>query len=83
MQMNLADYSGNQWVNVFANEAETILGATSEEVGNADSEELTRIIEQASFKTFIFKLRVKMETFNVRNIVKCSLLANFIYIILG
>lgn len=63
--MNLADWSGNQWVNVFANEAEQILGATSDEIGQAADDELARIIEAANFKTFSFRLRAKMETYNV------------------
>lgn len=63
--MNLADWSGNQWVNVFANEAEQILGATSEQVGQSSTEELDGIIEAANFKTFMFRLRAKMETYNV------------------
>lgn len=68
--MNLADWSGNQWVNVFAAEAEKVLGATSEEIGRAaelGAEELTNVIEAANFKRFLFRFRAKTETYNVRN----------------
>lgn len=76
LQMNIADWSGNLWVNVFAEEAEKIVGATSAEVGvafDAGTDSLTSILEVANFKEFHFKLRAKVETFNV------SLVAYFRY----
>lgn len=67
LSMNLGDWSGNQWVNTFASEAEKILGITSQELGEAieqDPEALTNTISMANFSEFVFRCRTKMETYN-------------------
>lgn len=65
--MNLGDWSGNQWVNMFASEAEKVFGMTSQEIGEAmerDPEAMTNLVDKANFKEFVFKCRAKMETYN-------------------
>lgn len=66
--MNLADWSGNQWVTMFSSEAEKIFDMTSQEVGEAtetNPEAMINIADKANFKNFIFKCRAKIETYNV------------------
>lgn len=66
--MNLADWTDNQWVSVFTNEAEQIMGKTSQEVGEAheqDPESLIAICNKAHFAEYIFKCRARFETYNV------------------
>jgi hypothetical protein len=68
VQMNIGDWSDNQWVSLFSSEAEKILGKTSQEVGLAmenDTEAATAIFREANFKQFVFKCRAKLETYNV------------------
>ncbi|KAF2901892.1 hypothetical protein ILUMI_04293 [Ignelater luminosus] len=65
--MNIGDWSGNQWVSMFASEAEKVLGMTSEQVGEAaeaNPQALTGITDKANFKQFILKCRAKTDTFN-------------------
>jgi replication factor A1 len=80
VQMNIGDWSDNQWVSLFSSEAEKILGKTSQEVGLAmenDTEAATAIFREANFKQFVFKCRAKLETYNVnRKIFKFFSLMN-------
>lgn len=64
--MNIGDWSGNQWMNVFSTEAEKILGVSSQEVGEArENNEDGKLLQEANFREFIFKCRTKLETYNV------------------
>lgn len=70
--MNLADWTDNQWVSVFAGEAEKILGKGSQEVGEAHEQNPDNLIEicnKANFSEYIFKCRAKFETYNVSYIL--------------
>lgn len=64
--MNVGDWSGNQWMNVFSTEAEKILGVSSQEVGEAkENKEDGKLLQDANFREFVFKCRTKLETYNV------------------
>ncbi|CAH0547198.1 unnamed protein product [Brassicogethes aeneus] len=65
--MNVGDWSGNQWVSMFSNEAEKVLGLTAQEVGEQvdnQSQTMASIVDKANFKQFVLKCRAKMETYN-------------------
>ncbi|KAJ8924906.1 hypothetical protein NQ315_001063 [Exocentrus adspersus] len=65
--MNVGDWSGNQWVSMFNDEAEKVLGMTAQEVGariEQEADAMSAIADKAHFKQFIMKCRVKQETFN-------------------
>lgn len=67
-QMSLSDWSGNQWVTAFTDEAEMILGGSSEELGemkDTDPNMFTEKISEAGLKSYVFKLKVKLENFSV------------------
>lgn len=69
MQMNVGDWSGNQWVSMFSSEVEKVLGMTAEEVGQQveqNPEAMMSIANTAHFKQFVMKCRAKVETYNVR-----------------
>lgn len=73
--MNIGDWSGNQWVSMFATEAEKVLGMTSDEVGQAveaNPQALADIADKANFKRFILKCRAKTETYNVNSLIIIS-----------
>lgn len=66
--MNLSDWSGNLWVTVFNDQGEVLLGITSNELGKLKENNVNMYwekLDEACFKSFIFRLRVKHETFNV------------------
>ncbi|KAG7204042.1 hypothetical protein KM043_001901 [Ampulex compressa] len=75
---NLADWTENQWITAFNEDAEKILGITAQELGELHENDNDAYLEkfgEATFKSFIFKLRVKMEVFSDENRLKTMSLA--------
>uniref|UniRef100_A0A3B5LQI0 Replication protein A subunit n=1 Tax=Xiphophorus couchianus TaxID=32473 RepID=A0A3B5LQI0_9TELE len=72
LSANIADHADNQWVTCFQDSAEAILGQNAAYLGQLkDSNEsaFDEIFQQANFNTFIFRNRVKLETYNVSKTV--------------
>uniref|UniRef100_A0A3Q3QNJ7 Replication protein A subunit n=1 Tax=Monopterus albus TaxID=43700 RepID=A0A3Q3QNJ7_MONAL len=68
LSANIADYGDNQWVTCFQESAEAILGQNAAYLGQLkDSNEAAfdEVFQQANFNTFVFRNRVKLETYNV------------------
>uniref|UniRef100_A0A336LJ18 Replication protein A subunit n=1 Tax=Culicoides sonorensis TaxID=179676 RepID=A0A336LJ18_CULSO len=63
--MLIGDWTSNRYVTVFTETGETLLNKTSQEVGEAlelgDAE--SNILESVNFKSFLFKIRTKVETY--------------------
>ena len=64
----MIDSTDSNWVTMFQDQGENILGVSSNELAslrenNPDS--FQKVFNEATFKEFFFKLRVKMETYNV------------------
>lgn len=78
---NLTDFSDGQWVTCFGKEAEQLIGATAEDLGemySMQSKEDSRfedILNDAPFKPFIFRLRTKMEVYNDESRLKTSVMS--------
>ncbi|XP_076637806.1 replication protein A 70 [Colletes latitarsis] len=75
LSLNLADWSDNQWVTMFNDEAEKILGITAQELGELQENDNDTYLEKfgdTTFKSFVFKLRVKAEIFNDENKLKAT-----------
>ncbi|XP_052075679.1 replication protein A 70 kDa DNA-binding subunit-like [Mytilus californianus] len=67
LSANLADFSDNQWVTCFQESAELILGKPADELGDLkDTNEAAydQAFQDAMFKSYIFRLRAKIETYN-------------------
>ncbi|XP_061197079.1 replication protein A 70 kDa DNA-binding subunit-like isoform X2 [Saccostrea echinata] len=67
LSANLGDYSDNQWVTCFQESAEAMLGVSADDLGSLkDSNEsaFDQVFQDALFKSYIFKLRAKVETYN-------------------
>ncbi|CAN0330016.1 replication protein A 70 kDa DNA-binding subunit-like [Lampetra fluviatilis] len=68
LQANLADFSDNQWVTCFHETSEVLLGDTAERLGalkaQGDDEAIDRIFHEATFRSYMFRLRVKAEHYN-------------------
>lgn len=77
LSANIADYADNQWVTCFQESAEAILGQNAAYLGQLkDSNEAAfdEIFQQANFNTFIFRSRVKLETYNDESRIKASVM---------
>ncbi|KAM9811370.1 replication protein A 70 kDa DNA-binding subunit isoform X1 [Syngnathus typhle] len=72
---NIADYSDNQWVTCFQESAEAILGQNAAYLGQLkDSNEAAfdEVFQQVNFNTFVFRTRVKLETYNDESRIKAT-----------
>uniref|UniRef100_A0A1A8D181 Replication protein A subunit n=1 Tax=Nothobranchius kadleci TaxID=1051664 RepID=A0A1A8D181_NOTKA len=77
LSANIADYTDNQWVTCFQESAEAILGQNAAYLGQLrDSSEaaLDEVFQQSNFNTFVFRNRVKLETYNDESRVKATVL---------
>jgi len=73
LSTNLADFADNQWATCFQETAEAILGKPADEIGQlreSNEPAFDQMFQEATFKSFIFKLRSKMETYNDENRLK-------------
>lgn len=62
----MGDWTSNRWVTCFADQAEKILGKTSQEVGDAlemSKEEGAALLATCHFQRLLFKLRIKQEVY--------------------
>ncbi|KAI4815055.1 hypothetical protein KUCAC02_005221 [Chaenocephalus aceratus] len=77
LSANIADYADNQWVTCFQESAESILGQNAAYLGQLkDSNEAAfdEIFQQANFNTFVFRSRVKLETYNDESRIKATVM---------
>lgn len=77
LSANIADYADNQWVTCFQESAEAILGQNAAYLGQLkDSNEgaFDEVFQQANFNTFVFRSRVKLETYNDESRIKATVM---------
>ncbi|XP_032360388.1 replication protein A 70 kDa DNA-binding subunit isoform X1 [Etheostoma spectabile] len=77
LSANVADYADNQWVTCFQESAEAILGQNAAYLGQLkDSNEAAfdEVFQQANFHTFVFRSRVKLETYNDESRIKATVM---------
>ncbi|XP_024133632.1 replication protein A 70 kDa DNA-binding subunit [Oryzias melastigma] len=77
LSANIADHTDNQWVTCFQDSAEAILGQNAAYLGQLqDSNEAAfdDIFQQANFKTYIFRNRVKEEMYNDETKIKATVM---------
>lgn len=75
-QVCVADISDSHWVTIFQDEAERLLNIKSDELGalkDTNKDEFERIMDSILFKNYNFKLRCKIETYNVSMIAYLEL----------
>ncbi|XP_031572203.1 replication protein A 70 kDa DNA-binding subunit-like [Actinia tenebrosa] len=76
LSAHLADFTSSQWVTCFQESAEMILGHTAKEVGelrdSGNEGAFDQLFANAEFKSYVFKIRAKMETYNEETRLKCS-----------
>ena len=68
MSVNVSDHTGQLWLNIFDNEGRIILGRPADEVEeirqNGDKVALDAIMQEAMCKSYVFRCKAKMDTFN-------------------
>jgi replication factor A1 len=69
------DHSGQQWINIFNDVGETLLGHSANEMNEIqvqDSNQYDEIFKQCLFKPFVFKIRAKQEYYNNEAKIRCN-----------
>ena len=69
-QINTADHSGSQWLTCFQETASEVLGISAEDLGQlreTDEQAYDDVFQKANFKEYVFRVRAKVDTFNVRD----------------
>lgn len=78
--MNVGDWTDNTWVTLFQESAESVLEQTSEtldELKNTNPEAYQQVFQQATFKSYVFRMRVQLQSYNVSSLhVLSSLLTS-------
>uniref|UniRef100_A0A8D3D6Q3 Replication protein A subunit n=1 Tax=Scophthalmus maximus TaxID=52904 RepID=A0A8D3D6Q3_SCOMX len=77
LSANIADHADNQWVTCFQESAEAILGQNAEYLGQLKESNETafdEVFQQANFNTFVFRNRVKLETYNDESRIKATVM---------
>ncbi|XP_063719153.1 replication protein A 70 kDa DNA-binding subunit-like [Symsagittifera roscoffensis] len=80
---NIADHSDNLWVTLFNESAELVLATDINELGRlkqlenegtdeSASTQYNKVFSEANFKSYLFKIRVKMESYNDETRLKSS-----------
>lgn len=77
LSLNVADHTGNQWLTAFHEQAEQILARSATELGamkeNGQERELEDIFAAVLFKTFLFRVRAKMDSYNGETRNRCTI----------
>ncbi|KAM9208122.1 replication protein A 70 kDa DNA-binding subunit isoform 2-T2 [Dugong dugon] len=75
LSANIADFLENQWVTCFQESAEAILGQSTAYLGELkekNEQAFEEAFQNASFRSFTFRIRVKLETYNDESRIKAS-----------
>jgi len=77
LSFNVADATDNQWVQCFQEEAEKIVGMSSQELGSLSVENpemYSKAFQNATFQKFNFRLRCKADSYNDETRVRHSVM---------
>nr|XP_045239608.1 replication protein A 70 kDa DNA-binding subunit-like [Macaca fascicularis] len=77
LSVNIADFQENQWVTCFQESAEAILGQNAAYLGDLkdkNEQAFEEVFQNANFRSFIFRVRVKVETYNEESRIKATVM---------
>uniref|UniRef100_A0A8B9LLE0 Replication protein A subunit n=1 Tax=Astyanax mexicanus TaxID=7994 RepID=A0A8B9LLE0_ASTMX len=77
LSANIADFGDNQWVTCFQDSAETLLGQKADYIGQlkeSNEAAFDEVFQHANFNTFVFRNRVKLETYNDESRIKVTVM---------
>ncbi|XP_030847892.1 replication protein A 70 kDa DNA-binding subunit isoform X2 [Strongylocentrotus purpuratus] len=78
LSANVADSTDNQWATCFQETAEQLLLKSAQELGSlkdqgeATEKEFNQVFQDACFIDYMFRMRIKMETYNEEARLKCT-----------
>ena len=76
--VKVADHTSQEWITCFNDTGEKIVGMTAAELGSCrdnDLDKFDEIMAKLNFRSYVFKLRSRVENFNDESRLKCSALA--------
>ena len=68
VQVNTSDFSSTQWITCFQDTGSEIVGCSAQELGDLrdqNSPDYDTVFQKANFKDYIFRVRAKIDTYNV------------------
>ncbi|XP_069339593.1 replication protein A 70 kDa DNA-binding subunit isoform X1 [Eulemur rufifrons] len=77
LSVNIADFQDNQWVTCFQESAEAILGQNTAYLGelkDKNEQAYEEVFQNANFRSFTFKIRVKLENYNDESRIKATVM---------
>ncbi|KAM4700557.1 replication protein A 70 kDa DNA-binding subunit [Discoglossus pictus] len=77
LSANIADFGENQWVTCFQESAEAILGQNAAYLGELkekNEQAYEEVFQNANFRAYTFRVRVKLETYNDESRIKATVL---------
>ncbi|XP_020136421.2 replication protein A 70 kDa DNA-binding subunit [Microcebus murinus] len=77
LSVNIADFQENQWVTCFQESAEAILGQNAAYLGelkDKNEQAFEEVFQNANFRSFTFRIRVKLENYNDESRIKATVL---------
>lgn len=77
LSVNIADFQENQWVTCFQESAEAILGQNTAYLGELkekNEQAFEEVFQNANFRSFTFRIRVKLETYNDESRIKATVM---------
>ncbi|XP_028417884.1 replication protein A 70 kDa DNA-binding subunit-like [Dendronephthya gigantea] len=75
LKINVADYTGEQWLTCFQDTAEQLLGRTADEIGtlrDTDEKAFEQVFSKNAFIKKLFRVKAKVDTYNDETRVNCS-----------
>jgi len=76
ISMRLSDWSGQEWATAFQDTGETIVGQSADMLGSLkeqDDNKFDQVMNAVNFKTYVFKLRAKIDSYNDEEKLKCTI----------
>ncbi|XP_075052795.1 replication protein A 70 kDa DNA-binding subunit [Mixophyes fleayi] len=75
LSANIADFGENQWITCFQESAEAILGQNAAYLGELkekNEQAFEEVFQNANFRSYTFRVRVKLETYNDESRIKAT-----------
>ncbi|XP_053313074.1 replication protein A 70 kDa DNA-binding subunit [Spea bombifrons] len=75
LSANIADFGENQWITCFQESAESILGQNAAYLGELkekNEQAYEEVFQNANFRSYTFRVRVKLETYNDESRIKAT-----------
>ncbi|KAE8622260.1 hypothetical protein XENTR_v10005168 [Xenopus tropicalis] len=75
LSANIADFGENQWITCFQESAESILGQNATYLGELkekNEQAYDEVFQNANFRSYTFRIRVKLETYNDESRIKAT-----------